>query len=155
MADFSSDDVLDNPFSEENQEKPTLIFGIPVFPMYMRVLSLMVIAMAVYCWALAIGLSGPHIVDVYLADNHVGIVDGILIVALPALGVGLWLGTSWGYFLWGLCSVGMIVTHFTVERVTVLQYSLGSVLTLALILYVGGGALVWLTKNSSIFGAKS
>ncbi|MEM8794200.1 MAG: DUF6163 family protein [Pseudomonadota bacterium] len=146
MSGFNNDDLIDNPFLRAPKPQPLSIFGLPVFVTFLRVLSMVVLGIAIYVWAHSIGFFGRHLIDSFVADNHTAIVEGILTVVLPALAVGLWLGASWGFFLWGLCAIGVIFTHFAIEQVTFSQYILGSFLMVALALYCGGLIILALSR---------
>lgn len=116
------------------------------FIIFLRSLSLVVIAVAVYFWTRIIGLNGPDLHHVIEQDESTGVVLVVLAIAAPALGVGLWLGMSWGVILWAFVAIGLLAVHFGIQALPIEFYTFGAVLLTCLAFYCVALSLQYLIK---------
>lgn len=120
-----------------SQEKISRSRRVPdfIFIVFLRLLSLIVLAVGIFIWTRIIGLNGPDLAQIFASDPFNGVVHGGLAAVVPVLGVGLWLGMSWGLILWGLVGGGLIAAHFILKPLGLELYTFGASLVVLLAFY--------------------
>lgn len=99
-----------------------------VFSFFLKVLGLLMLAVAIYFWSLVLGVHGEDISMLFERNHFEAYLLVLLSVLTPTVSVGLWLGMSWGVILWGLLGCGLLTSHFAYRPLNILNYSFASAL---------------------------
>lgn len=106
-----------------------------VFGIFLRVLSLLMLGVAVYFWSLVLGVHGEDISKLFSRNHYDAYLLVMLSVLTPTVSVGLWLGMSWGVILWGMLCCGLLLSHFFYMPLNILNYSFASALFVLVAFY--------------------
>lgn len=113
------------------------------FLLYLRAVSLVLVAVAIGIWMRIVGFEGPDLQQIFVKDNLSGFVHFVLAVSIPILSVGLWLNLSWGIILWGMIGIGLVACGYTFDALNSEFVAFGLVLSGSLIFYI----IVFIGKN--------